>query len=385
MHSTNIHLPELYGRSFLLRFLYDGLGKVLTVPGACLFWAVAQAGLFAALCWQQDTLFPSGVRGRMSLLQDVTALSYFFLLPLCFLLLNYSLRLFRRYLNRLHNVLEPSSPPQVQQEMADLARQAFSPQGMRKCRLLFMAAGLAVALFNTATILFPEHFRKDPQNWDGTGHLLSCVLARLYVFLVWGYAIPIWASEVYMQLHVMVKINRKMAQHGWLRISPYALDRFGGLGRLAVSASWVGYLILAAGLFFLAPLLRAPLWGLPVHVGDYIGLGIYAVCASIGFSVPILLLHRILAGKQREMLEFLTGAFDQINARIKNLVKEENIQGLAEENLGRALESVDRLYQQWAALSVWPRGPMFVVKMLAMVVSPLAVVIGQQFREQLPL
>jgi hypothetical protein len=382
MHSTNIHLPELSSRSPLLRFLYDGLGKVLTVPGACLFWAVAQAGLFAALCWQQDTLFPEDVRGRMSLLQDTTALSYFFLLPLCFLLLYYSLRLFRRYLNRLPGVLEPSCPPAVPQELADLARHAFSPQGKRKCRLLFTAVGLAIVLLNTATILFPELFRKDPQNWDGTGHPLSCALARLYVLFVWGYAIPLWASAVYMQLHVMVKINRRMAQHGWLRISPYALDRFGGLGRLAVSASWVGYLILAAGLFFLAPLLRSPLWGLPVHVFDYVGLGIYAACASIGFSVPILLLHRILAGKQREMLESLTGAFDQINARVKNLVKEENVQGLAEENLGRALESVDRLYQQWAALPVWPRGPMFVVKMLAMVVSPVAVFVVHQLRQQ---
>src|SRR5262249_49412389 len=81
-----LELPELYGKSVLVRFLYEGVGRILTVPGACLLWALVQAGLFAALCWHQGTLFPDRMSGGEGLLQDTTALSYYFLLPLCFLL-----------------------------------------------------------------------------------------------------------------------------------------------------------------------------------------------------------------------------------------------------------------------------------------------------------
>src|SRR2546423_614303 len=111
MSTAEIRLPELYGHSRWLRFLYADLGRLLTVPGACLLWAVVQAGVFAALCWPQGTLWSSDAEGRMGLLEDTTALAYYFLLPVCFLLLYYSLRLFRRYLNRLDEVLEPSSLP----------------------------------------------------------------------------------------------------------------------------------------------------------------------------------------------------------------------------------------------------------------------------------
>ena len=77
MSPTTIPLSDLYGHSRLLRFLYGGLGRALTVPGACLLWAVLSAGLFAGLCWRQGTLFPDAAPGKMSLLEDTTALSYF--------------------------------------------------------------------------------------------------------------------------------------------------------------------------------------------------------------------------------------------------------------------------------------------------------------------
>ena len=61
------------------------------------------------------------------------------------------------------------------------------------------------------------------------------------------------------------------------------------------------------------------------------------------------------------------------------------VKGLADENLGRALETVDRLRQQWSALPVWPLSVGFFVKVLATVVPPVAALLWHRFTAQLPL
>jgi hypothetical protein len=307
------------------------------------------------------------------------------LLPLCFLLLYYSLGLFRGYLNRLEEVLEPSAPPDLRDRLLEIARETFQGRERRVARRVLMAAGLLVFAFNAAANLYPGLFYERPGKWDGIAFPLSYAVSRLYLLFVWGYVIPTWAAEVYLQLRAMARVSAAMARSGCLKISPYALDRFGGLGRLARSASWVGYLILAAGVFFLAPLLRAALWGLPLHIGNYLGLGVYLLLASAGAFLPVYLLHRLLFRKREEMLRFLAGAFDEINARIATLVKQNQVPALGEEGLGRALETVDRLYAQWYALPNWPLSLAVVVKYLATVVPPVAVFIVQQaVRQQAP-
>jgi hypothetical protein len=385
MHTTHIHLRDLYGGSPLLRFLYGRLGPVVTVPGACLLWVLVLTGLFALLCWQQGTLLPKPVRGRMSLLEDTTALSNYVLLPLCFLLLYYSLHLFRRYLNRLNEVLEPTCPATAHGELLDSARASFEQTGPRTHRFLLLAFGLVIFGYNTLTNSFPGFFYGRPQKWDGLGFPVSYVAARLYVLFVWGYAMPLWMSEVYLQLAVMVKINTRMAKEGWLRISPCAQDGFAGLSRLAGAATCVGFVILATGLFFLAPLLRSVLWQLPLHAGNYLGLGLYVVFASAGTFVPLYLLHRILARKRREMLEDFAGAFDVLNARVTELVHKKDFKALEQEGLGGAVEAIDRLRAQWRALPVWPLSVAFFVKVLATVIPPVVVVLVQQFTRKIPL
>ncbi|MCI0458029.1 MAG: hypothetical protein L0Z62_13780 [Gemmataceae bacterium] len=377
-----IELPDLYGGSLWLRFLYEGLGRFLTVPGACLLWAVVQAGLFATLCASQGTLWADGSPGRMALVEDTTALAYYFLLPVCFLLLYYSLLLFRRYLNRLDEVLEPSSLPASKARLLEIARASFGP-GIQRTRWVFVAFGLLVFLFNAIANLYPEFFYDRPHKWDGIAYPANYVVARLYVLFVWGYVLPTWAAEVYMQLRVMTRISGVAAESGWLKVSPYHHDQFGGLGGLALAASWVGYLILIAGVFFLAPLLRAVLWGQLLHVGNYIGLGVYVLFTSAGLFLPVYLLHRILAKKREDMLRFLGGAFDGINERVAVLVKADNVQGLADESLGRALETVDRLRTQWAALPIWPFSLAQVAQYLVMVLPPVVVFALQQSLKQI--
>ena len=61
-------------------------------------------------------------REAMNLLEDFTALSYYLLLPLCFVLLYYSLRLFAGYLNHLDQVLDRLYQPQAHQELVAQAR-----------------------------------------------------------------------------------------------------------------------------------------------------------------------------------------------------------------------------------------------------------------------
>lgn len=384
MQRDDIELRELYGESLWLRFLYERAGRVLTVPGACLVWAVAQTALFAGLCWAQGTLGDRPAPGQMSLLEDTTALANYGLLPLCFVLLYYCLRLFRTYLNRLHEVLEPASLPGAKEELIALARGSFTWDGMKQARRVFFALGLLIFLFNAVTNLFPDFFYGRPLKWDGIAYPLSYAAARLYVLVAWGYVIPTWASEVYMQLSVTVRVNNRMAREGWLKVSPYAVDQFGGLGRLARSAAAAGYLLLAAGLFFLAPLLRAAVWGVQLHLGNYLGLGVYVLFAAAGLFLPVYLLHRILSRKREEMVQFLAGAFDRINAQVADLVKRGDVRGLADENLGRALESVDRLHAQWAALPSWPFSLTLVVQYLALAVPPVALFVVQQTFKQVP-
>jgi hypothetical protein len=376
--AAHIYLSELYGRSFLVRLLYEGLGRILTVPGACLLWAAFQTAVFAGLCWSRGTLFPDDAPGTITLLQDPTALAYYLLLPLCFVVLYYSLKRFRKWLNGLPDVLEPATQREAHLALLDLARNAFLPASIAKARLGFVLGGLAIFAYNTLTNLFPQTFYGRAAKWNSIDYPLLFALDRLFVLFVWGYALPIWASSAYTQLSVMVRVSRKMAGHGWLRISPYAQDRFGGLSRLQRAASGVGYLTLAAGLFFMAPLLRSMIWGLPLHVGNYIGLGVYLLFASGGALLPVYLLHRILARKRSEMLAFFTEAFDSINSRVAVLVKDNNIQDLGQEQLGRALETVDRLYTQWAALPVWPVSMMFFVKVLVTVISPVAAFVANE-------
>src|SRR5262245_36545905 len=308
MH-PEIRTEELYGRSWWLNFLYEKAGRLLTLPGACLVWAVAQASLFVGLALAHGTLTDRGAAGQMSLLEDTTALAYYALLPLCFLLLYYCLRMFCGYLNRLDEVLEPSAPPGARERLLELARAGFRPEGMRRVRLTFVVLGLLVVAFNAVTNLFPGTFYDRPLKWDGIAYPVSYAASRLYVLVVWGYLIPTWAALVYTQLAVMVRINARMARENWLKVSPYAPDGFGGLGRLARSSAWVGYLVLAAGLFFLAPLLRAAVWGLQLHVGNYVGLGMYVLFASAGLFLPVYLLHRILSRKREEMVQYLSSAF----------------------------------------------------------------------------
>ena len=51
MNAQEVRLADLYGGSFWLRLLYERLGRVLTVAGACLLWAVVQAALMMGLAW----------------------------------------------------------------------------------------------------------------------------------------------------------------------------------------------------------------------------------------------------------------------------------------------------------------------------------------------
>jgi hypothetical protein len=389
--ASRIQLSELYGPSALLRFLYERLGKWLSVPGACALWAVLQTGAFVALAWSQGTLFieRSSVEEpprTLNLLEDTTALAYCVLLPLCFLLLYYSLRLFRRHLNLLDRTLAPSAPPGAHEELIAVARESFTPGRIRPVRLWCFAVGLLIAAFNLVTNLYPGFFYEAPDKWDGIAHPLTFAVSRLYVLFAWGYAIPTWAAVVCTQFVAMARINQVMADRGWVRVSPYAADQFGGLKGLATSASWVGYLVVLAGLFFLAPSLRWLLRERALHAGNFVGMGLYVLFAAAGVLAPVYLLHRVLSRKRTEMLEFLNGAFDRINERVSGLVKANDFETLGEENLGRGLETVDRLYVQWSALPNWPVTWAIMLKFAATVVVPAAGYFAvQQFLKQLPL
>jgi hypothetical protein len=173
-----------------------------------------------------------------------------------------------------------------------------------------------------------------------------------------------------LQLRLMVRLNLTMAREGWLQISPLAPDRFGGLGSLAAAASGLGYVILAAGLFFLAPLLRTLLWNIPPHLGNYVGLLIYLLFALTGTFGPVYLLHRVLARRRLEMLSFFSDAFDDVHARVNVLVQKKDHHGLGDENLSRALATVDSLHRQWSALPSWPMGMDVLLKFVVTVVVP---------------
>jgi hypothetical protein len=372
VNDDTIQLEDLYGKPLWPRLLYRTLGGVLTVPGACVLWAAAQAGLFFWLSWYAGTLLPSRTPGQMSLLEDTTALSYYFLLPLIFLLHYYSLRFFRRYLNRLGEVLGPSAPADAHAFLIETARHTFRPEGMRRVRLFFVVGGLLIFLYNALTNLFPARFYGTPLKWDGIAFPVAYAASRLFALFVWVYVLPIWLSEVSRQFVALLRTSRAMAERGWLKVSPLAADRFGGLRRLAVSASFSGYLVLVAGVFFLAPLVRSVAWGLPLHLGNYVGLGLYVLFAAAGAFAPVYLMHGLLARKQEEMLDLLTEAFDRLNARVEGLVKRGEVEGLGEEGLGRALGTIDLLHRQWSSLPLWPISVGLVLNVLVTVVPPVA-------------
>ena len=260
MSSGAIELSELCGRSYLVRFLYGGAGRLLTVPGACLLWAAMQVGLFLVLCWQRRTLWPDDLPGGISLLEDTTALGWHLLLPWCFLLLHYSSRLSQRPELAVRGAgtgVPTRGPRGVAARPPFLRRDT----GGMVARGLFTAFGLLLFAYNAVTNYFPDYFYGHSLKWDTIRHPESYVVARLGVLFVWGYAVPVWASEVYAQMAALVRVNRRMAERDWLRISPYASDGFGGLGRLMVASSWASGLVLVAGLFFLAPMLRFAIWG----------------------------------------------------------------------------------------------------------------------------
>lgn len=370
MAALDLHESELYGRSPWLRFLYDTLGKRVTVAGACFLWALLQTGFFIALGWRQDTLLPTRSSDVIPLLKDTTFLGYFLLLPLCFGLLYYSLILFCRYVNRLDEVLEPAMARDSKSELLAQARDEAASSRWSRVRWMLMAIGFLVFLYNALINLDPQRFYAATDKWDSIDYPLSYVLARIYVFLVWVYLLPMWASYVYLQLRIMDRLSRTMVERRWLRVSPYAADGFGGLGSLAQSAAWVGYLIFAGSLLFLSPFARRAVYGASLHVGNYVGLVAYVILAFIGIFTPVYILHRSLAAKRQEMLDFLVGAFDQVNLRISRLVSENNIEGLADETFSRTLESIDRLYAQWSSLQSWPVSYATVIKFVATVVIP---------------
>ena len=62
------------------------------------------------------------------------------------------------------------------------------------------------------------------------------------------------------------------------------------------------------GAFFaMAPMLRLVVWHRPLHLGNYVGLGLYALCAAASAVGPVYLLHRALARKRERMLGLLAG------------------------------------------------------------------------------
>jgi hypothetical protein len=380
---AEIKTSELYGRSYLLRALYGPAGQTLTVPVACLLWAVVQVGFFVALAARGRTLTPDDLPGGTSLLEDTTALGWYCLLPGCFLLLHYSRVPLRGFLNRLPDLLEPTAPPGAHAELLAIARGAFGRAQMMRPRLVFTAIGLALFTYNAVTNFFPAEYYDRTPKWDSVQYPVDYAAARLWVLFAWGYAIPVWATEVWAQLSALVRISRAMGDRGWLRISPYATDGFGGLARLVSASAWVSSLVFAAGLFFLAPMLRLVIWHRPLHVGNYVGLGVYALCAAASAAGPVYLLHRALARTKARMLDRLAGAFDRINSRAAPLVERGGVPELADAELGRAIDTADRLRAQWASLPVWPLSVGFFLKALATLAPPLVAVLWQQYATRL--
>jgi hypothetical protein len=380
---AEISTSDLHGRSYLLRALYGPAGQVLTVPVVCLLWAAAQLGFFVALAAWEGALTPDQVPGGTSLVEDTTALGWYALLPGCFLLLHYSRVPLRGYLNRLPDLLEPTAPPGAHAELLAVARGAFGRAQLTRPRLVFTAIGLSLFAYNAVTNFFPDAFYHRSPKWDSVRFPVSYVAARLWVLFVWGYAVPVWATEVWAQLSALIRITRTTSERGWLRIAPYAADGFGGLARLKSASAWVSSLVLVAGLFFLAPMLRLVVWHRPLHLGNYVGLGLYALCAAASAVGPVYLLHRALARKRERMLGLLAGAFDRINARAAPLVERGGVPDLADAELGRALDTADRLRAQWASLPVWPLGVGFFLKALATLAPPLVTFLWQQYAPRL--
>ncbi|MFO0966927.1 MAG: hypothetical protein U0793_15240 [Gemmataceae bacterium] len=383
MSTSETAHPRLEDDSLWLRFLYARLGASLTVPGACLLWAVAQAALFAILAGTQGTLW-SAAAGDLPLLHDATFLAYLFLVPLCFGLLHYGLALFRRYLSRIDEVLNPASRPLSSRALHHLAQATLEDPS--RARLLFTVLGFVVFLYNAYVNRDPARFYGAPGKWDGAAYPLSYVLARLLIFIVWVYWLPLWASVIFRRLRVMARLSERMVAEGWLRLSPYHPDGFGGLGRLAAAASWVGYLILAGSVVFLAPALRPALLGLPLHIGNYIGLAAYVILAAIGLLAPVFLLHRCVGKIREKQLMTLSSAFDDINERAAQLqllagvfgnaddpdatLERRALKALADEELGRSLETAQRLREQWLALPAWPVATAALIRFLVSVLAP---------------
>jgi hypothetical protein len=370
MARPDVPLAELYSSSRWLRFLFGKIGQITTIPGACLLWALVQTGLFGGLTWATGTLWVEHQPGELNLLEDTTALAFLLLLPFCFYLLHLNQRLFKQYLQNLDGVLEPSAPATAHADLVAEAVRRLHSSRINPIRTLIFGVGLLVVCFNAFTNFFPGFFYGSPQKWDGVAHPANYVAARLFVFVVWGYWIPTWISSTLQQFAVMNALHRRMEKGAWLRISPYALDQFGGLKPLATAASGTGYLILAAGCFFLAPLLRWVIWDRPLHVGNYVGLGAYVLLAFVGMFLPTIVLHRILSRKREDVLNFLNQAFDDINMQVSQFVTEKKTLRLGEQNFSQALESVDRLHTQWSRLPNWPMSWGLVLRFVATVVIP---------------
>ncbi len=370
MNPPDVTLADLYRNSAWLRFLFGFGGRMLTVPGTCLLWSLVQAGFFALLCWNNGTLWNEHRPGELSLLEDTTALAYFFLLPFCFFLLYLNLRHFRRYLQRLDTVLEPSCPASAHADLVDEAMATMRGSHLRKTKAILIFLGIVTAIFNAFTNLWPDVFYSSPLKWDGIAFPLHYVPARIFVLIVWAWWIPTWLTAVLEQFSVMNQLHRGMEERDWLRISPYALDHFGGLRPLANGFAWTGYLVLAAGCFFLAPILRWVIWDRPLHPGNFVGMALYVVFAFVGIFLPTFMLQRALTRKRTAMLSFLNQAFDEINAQVGQLIKDKQPLRLGESSLSRGLETVDRLRSQWATLPTWPMGWSILLRFIATVVIP---------------
>jgi hypothetical protein len=158
MNAPDVNLADLYRNSGWLRFVFDSLGRIMTVSGACLLWGLLQAGLFGLLCWQSGALLIEHRPGELNLLEDTTALAYFFLLPFCFFLLHLNLRLFRRYLQNLDQVLEASCPASAHADLVAEALRLLQAPHLGKTRILLIVLGLAVAVFSAVTNFWPDFF-----------------------------------------------------------------------------------------------------------------------------------------------------------------------------------------------------------------------------------
>ena len=118
------------------------------------------------MAWGQVTLFTDDQGHDLPASRHLGP-SYFFLLPICFALLYYSLVLFSRYVSNLAEVLKPRCLPAAQVELVEIAKQTFTRPALNSVRGWFLGVGLAVVAFNTVANLFPGESSLRPSQQVG--------------------------------------------------------------------------------------------------------------------------------------------------------------------------------------------------------------------------